>query len=132
MLFNRSRKISPTWILAVPRSGSSLLVNFLNNTGLFSPFFRELNIDYESKESVYKNIPRYIKLHRIFFEAKKFSDKLDKFKILKHYPNIKFIVTQRENIYEQTVSTYFAEYTKTWFIGDKKNLEEYKKIKIPK
>lgn len=131
MLFNNPKKISPVWILAVPRSGSSLLVNFLNATNLFHPKFREFNLDFENKESVLANIPKYIKLQRIFFEIKNFSDDFDKEEILKRHPDVRFIVTQRQNIYEQTVSIYFAEYTKTWFIENKKNLDQYKNIKIP-
>lgn len=124
-------KINPVWILSIPRSGSSMVVNFLNNTNLFHPKFREFNLDYEEKEQILKNLPKFIKLQRIFFEAKGFSDKVDKEKILKKFPNIRFIVTQRKNLYEQTVSRYFADYSKVWFIGNKKELEEYKKIKIP-
>ena len=129
MLFNS--KITPIWILAVPRSGSSFLVDFLNRTNLFNPKFREFNLDLEKKEQILFNLPKYIKLQRIFFEFKGFCDYDDKNKILKKYPNIKFIITQRKNIYEQTVSTYFAEYSKKWSINNKKELEKYKKLVIP-
>jgi hypothetical protein len=49
-----NKEITPIWILAVPRCGSSYLVNFLNKTNLFYPNFREFNLDLDTKEEIMK------------------------------------------------------------------------------
>ena len=67
-------KIFPIWILAVPRCGSSYLVDVLNSTNLFDPRFKELNLDYDSKQTVMTNPPKFLKLQRIFYDIKGFKD----------------------------------------------------------
>lgn len=124
-------KIFPIWILAVPRCGSSYLVDVLNSTNLFDPRFKELNLDYDSKQTVMTNPPKFLKLQRIFYDIKGFKDEEKEFIIQKH-PNIKFIVIQRKNIIEQSVSHYFCEKSKIWFLKNKKDYDLYlgKKIEI--
>lgn len=126
-----NKEITPIWILAVPRCGSSYLVNFLNKTNLFYPKFREFNLDSDTKEEIMKNIPKFIKFQRIFFDIKNFNDFEDKKKILIKYPKIKFIYLQRKDIFEQTISNFFAEQTGVWGINNQKKLQDYNKKKIP-
>lgn len=126
MLLNKI--LYPFWILAVPRSGSSRLVEFLNKTQ-FNLNFKEFDWNLNRIE-VLANLPKHIKFQRTYFDAKGFLE-TDKKLILKKYPKIKFIITEREDLYEQTISTYFAECTKKWFIENNKDFEIYKKIKVP-
>lgn len=130
-MLHANYKISPTWILAVPRCGSSFLVDVLNSTDLFDPKFKEFNLDYDYKEQIVKNPPKFIKLQRIFYDRKGFKDEEKDF-LLKKHPNIRFIVIQRKNIIEQTVSHYFCEKTKIWFLKNKEDYKSYlnKKIEI--
>ena len=101
----------PIWILSGPRTGSSFIASVLNDTKIFSPFFREWFHNNNIKEIFcdkklmspfdYK-WPKFAKVHEDHFQ--KIQKMFPLLNIEEVIPKLKFIHLRRKNLIKQAIS----------------------------
>lgn len=139
--------MQPLWILCNPRTGSSLLSEYLNNTMCFSNYdnpriqtandlidknaaFGEWLRVLRSKDDFESHPPIFMK--NIFHQHMQlFEDNNNADYIKKIIPNIRFIHLKRSNVKEHIISQYFAEITNTWHVLGGEELSNYQNIQVP-
>jgi len=134
--------MDPVWILAHPRSGSNYFRSLLNSTGLFGPEkeFKE----YFNKDlyPIWRKVDPY-SLHRKGeleeLESRRFSKvfsshandcQLNKERIEKIYPNIRFILYRRKDVLASAVSYYIANQTGYLLIKHNRHKSDFLKKPI--
>lgn len=118
------------WILTNPRSGSYFLSSLLNNSGKFNPLFKEyLNKDNDEFINPNKEIPKNCKVHGYQFNT--YFSSLDELE--NKIGKTKYILLERENIYDRVISDYFARYTDVWKCTkkDKKIQTKFQIVEVP-
>lgn len=112
-------EITPCWILASARTGSSYLSQLLNSTKLFGKY--RFSEHYNFKKKIAKNVFPFVKIH-----YKQYKERFGNIDINTILPNVKYILIKRKNHYETAVSRYFALKSKykKWNVSNKKQLKK--------
>jgi LPS sulfotransferase NodH len=121
--------IPPCWIITAPRSGSNLLCELLNSTGLFEPQFLE---HYDGRLCQYYvdlfEFPRYNKLMRYMLWGKDYQAIYSQLTLA--FPDIRFVHLVRKDVVKQAVSKYFSIQTGMWYLN-KGNYDKYQELHVP-
>ena len=114
--------MKPCWLLTTPRTGSTFLCNVLNNTKRFDPLF----LEYFHERNIRRELcPKFAKVHAVQLPKGLIPENF--------YPDIKYIVLNRRDIYRQVVSDYFAQKTQCWSVtSDKAFTGDFGYMAIPR
>ena len=117
----------PLYILATPRSGTTLLQVLLNQTGLFDPKISEWfnprpyydHIPWPMDEK----LPRNCKVFPQHLKQRFGSARLEP--IEEAWPDVKYVVVYRKDVAAQTASWMYSCRSDTWNTGDDKRIACY-------
>lgn len=135
-----STNVKPCWILCNPRSGSSILCDFLNFTGKFPAFdhpdtklrrgplerglaFNEWFRLYNSTEEFELRPPPFVK--SILHQYEELLGRPGRNYIKTLLPGVRFVLLKRKNLANHVLSQYFAEHTQTYHIYNQEQLQRY-------
>lgn len=139
------QKPPPLWILCNPRTGSSVLCEYLNQIGKFDAYENDKTINQRGptetgtafgewlrildKESFRNNPPRYLKcIYHQFVEVFGSPNLISH--IDDYLDGIKFILLKRRNTIDHAASIYFSEKTNKYHVWSTADLKNYLNIKI--
>lgn len=139
--------MKPVWLLCYQRTGTHLLYDYLNQTGLFDPPFEEWMNLYQNKLPIPKwepwydrldttpeycaqNLPPFCSVHRLHYDNF-FTDE-HKGLIEEGLPGLRYIRLRRKDHIAVAVSIYIARETETWWVNNEEEKRQHneKRFKI--